>query len=322
MSRQPDVSVVIVSFNTRGLLRDCLHTLVREAGGVSYETLVVDSASRDGSADMVAREFPEVRLFRSDVNLGFAGANNVAFPECRGRYVVLLNSDAFLTSRALERSVAHMEATPRAGIGGARLVGRDGSWQPSARMFPSLLNDFLLLSGLADRFPKSRFFGRMDRAWADPLEACETDWVPGAYSIIRRSALEQVGYFDSRFFLYYEEVDLCRRFKDAGYQIWYWPDIVVVHLGGESSKTIRQLKMSSAGAQLTLWRMRSALLYYRKHHGWQAWLAKELETMWHTLRARKNPGNSKAEESLEIVRLLDRAWDDTRGGAVSPARPW
>jgi GT2 family glycosyltransferase len=322
LSSIPDVSVVIVSFNTRDVLRECLQTLAREAGAVTYETLVVDSASRDGSPEMIASEFPAVRLFRSPRNLGFAGANNVAFPECKGRYVVLLNSDAFLTPGSLPSSVAQMDAHPRAGIGGVRLVGRDGSWQPSARMFPSLLNDFLLLSGLSSRFPQSRFFGRVDRTWADPDEEAETDWVPGAYSIIRRAALEQVGYFDGRFFLYYEEVDLCRRFKNAGFQVWYFPGIKVVHLGGESSKTLRQLKMSSAGAQLTLWRMRSALLYYRKHHGWQAWLAKQAESAWHGVRALKNWKSSKGEESLEIVRLMDRAWKDTQGGHISPAKPW
>jgi len=271
---------------------------------------------------MIAREFPDVRLFRSGVNLGFAGANNVAFPACRGRYVVLLNSDAFLTPGALPRSVERMDADPNIGIGGVRLVGRDGSWQPSARMFPSLLNDFLMLSGLSSRYPKSRFFGRMDRTWASPDQEAEVDWVPGAYSIIRRQALDQVGYFDGRFFLYYEEVDLCRRMKNAGFKVCYFPEIVVVHLGGESSKTLRQMKMSSAGAQLTLWRMRSVLLYYRKHHGWQAWLAKQAESAWHGLRALKNWGSGKSEESLEIVRLMNRAWKDTRGGHTSPAQPW
>ena len=322
MTSIPDVSVVIISFNTRDLLRDCLNTLAREAGSVTYEALVVDSASRDGSAEMIDREFPGARLFRSAVNLGFAGANNVAFPECRGRYVVLLNSDAFLTPGALAQSVERMDANPGVGIGGVRLVGRDGSWQPSARMFPSLLNDFLLLSGLSNRFPKSRFFGRVDRTWADPDEEAEVDWVPGAYSIIRREALEKVGHFDGRFFLYYEEVDLCRRFKNAGYQVRYFPDIRIVHLGGESSKTLRQHKMSSAGSQLTLWRMRSLLLYYRKHHGWQASVAKRSESAWHALRALKNRGSSKSEESIEIVRLMDRAWKDTRGGHISPAQPW
>jgi GT2 family glycosyltransferase len=318
----PDVSVVIVSFNTREVLRECLQTLAREAGSVTYETLVVDSASRDGSADMIAQEYQDVRLFRSEVNLGFAGANNVAFPACRGRYVVLLNSDAFLTPGALARSVERMDANPGAGIGGVRLVGRDGSWQPSARMFPSLLNDALTLSGLSGRFPKSRFFGRVDRTWANPDEEAEVDWVPGAYSIIRREALEKVGYFDGRFFLYYEEVDLCRRFRNAGCGVRYFPDISVVHLGGESSKTLRQMKMSSAGAQLTLWRMRSALLYYRKHHGWQVWLAKQAESLWHGCRALKNWGSTKGEESREIVRLMDRAWKDTRGGQISPVKPW
>ena len=154
------------------------------------------------------------------------------------------------------------------------------------------------------------------------MEETEIDWVPGAYSIIRRSALEQIGYFDGRFFLYYEEVDLCRRFKNAGYQVRYWPQIMVIHLGGESSKTLRQLMMSSAGAQLTLWRMRSALLYYRKHHGWQAWLTKQAESAWHAIRARKNSGSTKAQESLEIVKLMDQAWKDTDGGHISPAQPW
>jgi GT2 family glycosyltransferase len=322
LTTNPDVSVVIVSFNTRDLLRECLNTLAAQAGNVSYKTFVVDSASRDGSADMVAREFPEVRLFRSSVNLGFAGANNVAFPHCRGRYVVLLNSDAFLTPGALALSVEKMDANPRAGIGGARLVGRDGAWQPSARLFPSPLNDFLLLSGLSARFPRSRFFGRVDRTWASDREAAETDWVPGAYSIIRRSALEQVGPFDGRFFLYYEEVDLCRRFQKAGYTIHYWPDIVVIHLGGESSRTLEQVRMSSAGRQLTLWRMRSALLYYRKHHGWAVWLARYEEAIWHGLRALRNGSNAKSEESREIVQLLKQAWRETQGGHVSPAQPW
>jgi GT2 family glycosyltransferase len=322
LSQNPDVSVIIVSFNTRDLLRECLNTLAREAGGVVYETLVVDSASRDGSADMVALEFPQVRLFRSSVNLGFAGANNLAFPECRGRYVVLLNSDAFLMPGALAQSVELMDANSNVALGGARLVGRDGSWQPSARMFPSLLNDFLVLSGLSGKRPESRFFGRADRTWASPMQEADVDWVPGAFSIIRRAALEKVGYFDSRFFLYYEEVDLCRRFKNAGYHVHYWPQIVVIHLGGESSKTLKTLLVSSAGSQLTLWRMRSALLYYRKHHGAQAWLTKQVESMWHFLRARKNSGSGKGKESMEIVRLMDRAWKDTEGGYISPAQPW
>jgi GT2 family glycosyltransferase len=324
----PDISVVLVSFNTRDLLRDCLSTLRTETVGLCSEVFVVDNVSRDGSADMVAAEFPEVKLIRTSVNLGFGGANNQAFPLAAGRYVVLLNTDAFLKPMALRRSIDAMDADPRIGLGGARLIGADGAWQASCRMFPSPLNDFLTLSGLAYKFPKSPFFGRQDHTWADPDQATDADWVPGAYSIIRRNVLEEVGYFDERFFLYYEEVDLCRRIKQAGYTVRYCPDVVVVHLGGQSSKTVTTLTMSKSGAQLELWRMRSAFLYYRKHHGPAAWLAKQIEEQWHRVRTWKNtlsPGElprAKVRESKKVLQLLDQAWRDTSGGAVSPARPW
>jgi GT2 family glycosyltransferase len=326
---KPDVSIVIVSFNTRDVLRECLQTLERESEGVAYETIVVDNASRDGSADMVETEFPEAILIRSDANLGFAGANNRGFRFATGRYVVLLNSDAFLRPGALKLSVEKMDADQTIGLGGGRLVGRDESWQPSARMFPSFLNDALMMSGLSAKYAASRFFGRFDRTWADPNKPAEVDWVPGAYSILRRDVLERIGYFDEDFFLYYEEVDLCWRIKEAGYHIWYWPDVVVVHLGGESSKTVKHLSMSGAGSQLTLWRMRSALLYYRKHHGLSgAWLARKLETLWHGLRASKNSNSgdperqAKARGSESIVKLMNQAWQETNGGRVSPPRPW
>lgn len=326
---QPDVSVVIVSFNTRDLLRECLQTLERESIGVTYEVIVVDNASRDGSADMVEKEFSQAKLIRSEVNLGFAAANNRGFALANGRYVVLLNSDAFLSPGALRKSVEKMEANPQIGLGGGRLISRDNTLQPSARMFPSILNDALILSGLSTKYANSHFFGRPDRTWADPNQPAQVDWVPGAYSIIRREVLEQINYFDESFFLYYEEVDLCRRIKQAGWEIWYWPDVIVVHIGGESSKTITHLSMSSAGSQLTLWRMRSALLYYRKHHGLSgAWLARKLESVWHALRASKSEKSNdperraKAKDSATIVKLMSQAWQETHGGKVSPPRPW
>ena len=329
VEQQPDVSIVIVSFNTRDLLRECLQSLEKECAGVTKEVFVVDNVSRDQSADMVEREFPGVHLIRSDRNLGFAGANNRAFPFCRGRYVVLLNSDAFLKEHAIQRAICYMDADPKIGLGGARLTGRDDSWQPSARMFPSVLNDFLTLSGLSGKYPHSHFFGRFDRTWADQNEAADVDWVPGAFSIIRRDVLESVGYFDENFFLYYEEVDLCMRIKNAGYRIRYWPDVGVIHLGGESSKTIAGATFSKSGSQLTLWRMRSALLYYRKHHGgFGVWSAMQLESGWHAIRAWKNAGSSdperalKAKDSQRLVELMEQAWSETDGGRVSPPRPW
>ena len=325
----PDVTVVIVSFNTCAVLRECLLRLEVEARGLTFETIVVDNASRDDSAAMVGRDFPQVRLIVSAQNLGFGAANNVGFREARGRYVVLLNSDAFLLSRSLSRAVRYMDATPQAALAGARLVGRDGAWQPSARAFPSLLNDFLVLSGLSAKYSRSRFFGRPDRTWADALKAGTVDWVPGAFAIVRREVLAAVGSFDERFFLYYEEVDLCRRLRASGYEIHYRPEIVVVHLGGESSKTHTQLTLQSSGAQLALWRMRSAFLYYRKNHGAAyALAAYAMESGWHRLRAFRHrnsataTGRAKRDESRALIATLRSAWRDTCGGRVVPARPW
>ena len=317
------VSVVVVSFNTRDILRECLARLANEIRALAAEVIVVDNHSRDGSADRVAQEFPDFVLIRSDTNLGFAAGNNAAFARARGRYIVLVNPDALLAPGALARAVAHMEAAPRVGAAGGRLEDPRGVMQPSGRLFPSLLNEWLVMSGLAARFPGSRFFGRFDRTWADPSAAARVDWVPGAFTILRRSALDQVGHFDERFFLYYEEVDLCRRMAQAGFEIWYWPDVQVSHVGGASSKTLTDQDYSQAGSQLTLWRMRSGLLYWRKHHGRAgAWLAAGLEALWKWLR-RLRPGRAARVNGLtRELHLMRRAWRDTAGGAVSPPRPW
>lgn len=327
MSSSPDVSVILVSFNTREMLRECLETVFAQTG-VSLEVFVVDNASRDGSVDMLSAWFPQVRVIASPVNLGFAAANNRAMDLARGRYVVLLNTDAFLRPGDLALAVRKMDASPKAGLAGARLIGRDGHWQPSARQFPSVVNDLLALTGLSARFGRSRFFGKADRTWADPSSPAAVDWVPGAFSIIRREVLDSVGHFDERFFLYYEEVDLCRRIVAAGWQVWYWPELVVVHIGGESSRQVRCLSISSSGSQLTLWRMRSALLYYRKHHPPQARLAMLGETLWHRARLWRNRlrrsanSNEKVRESIAAIQLFSRAWSETEGGRVCPARPW
>jgi len=323
-----DISVIIVSFNTRDVLRESLQSVEREKGDLRLEIFVVDNNSHDGSVEMVEAEFPYVRVIRSQVNLGFGAANNVALELAQGRYLVLLNSDAFLCPNSLQLSVQHMDEHRDVGLAGGRLVGRDLSLQPSARMFPGILSDFLVLTGLAHKYPKSKFFGSFDRTWADPMQPAEVDWVPGAFSIIQAEALQKVGFFDPEFFLYSEEVDLCRRIQDAGFKIMYWPDILVIHIGGESSRQIKTLEMSSAGAQLVRWRMRSTLLYYRKHHGAAARLAKMLELALYQLTALRNSLSSdpsrkeRARRNRNLALLMHQAWDDTRGGRVSPPRPW
>jgi hypothetical protein len=160
------------------------------------------------------------------------------------------------------------------------------------------------------------------------MQPAEVDWVPGAFSIIRSSVLKQVGFFDPDFFLYSEEVDLCLRIQSAGYKNMYWPDIAVIHIGGESSRQIKTLEMSSAGAQLIRWRMRSTLLYYRKHHGTGAWRTKMLEMTIYWLTALRNAWSrdplrrERAIQNRNLIRLMQQAWVDTQGGRVSPPRPW
>ena len=319
------VSVFIVTYNSAPLLRSCLDSLRAQTLVGDFEIIVVDNASRDESAAIIRSEYPEVQLIASDVNLGFGNANNKSFAIAQGQYLVLLNPDAELPADTLECALRHMEENADAGMGGGLLQGTLGEWQPSARLFPSLLNDALTISGLSNRYHDSRFFGRVDRSWADPLKAATVDWVPGAFVILRRNLVEQIGLFDPRFFLYYEEVDLCRRIYQAGFKVYYWPDLVITHIGGASSETVDELVFSSSGKQLTLWRMRSQLLYYRKWHGLiYSWLVKSLEQTWHYLRALRNATRTpaKAEESRRIVQLWRQAWQDTQGGHHSPPQPW
>ncbi len=323
-----DVSVIIVSYNTREVLRQCLHSVMGESDGFATEVIVVDNASTDGSPEMIAAEFPHVLLLRSEVNRGFGAANNLALELARGRYFVLLNSDAFFTAGALGRALRHMEETPDCGLGGSRLIGRDGSPQPSCRRFHSVLDDLLVLSGLAARYPRSEFFGRFDRTWANPATPASVDWVPGAFCILRPEALRKVGLFDPAFFLYYEEVDLCLRLKQAGFTVWYWPDIVIVHIGGESSRGRIDLEFSPQASQVVLWRMRSTLLYYRKHHGWRVHLARLSELfLYRGVLARnrlsRDPSRRWRSQRYQLLlQQLDQAWRDTAGGRCSPEQPW
>ena len=324
----PDVSVIVVSFNTREVLRQCLQSVLDDSGSIVTEILVVDNASSDGSPEMVEQDFPQAILLRSEINLGFGGGNNLALRQARGRYFVLLNSDAFFVPGALTLAIRHMDESPEVGLGGCRLIGRDGFSQPSARCFHSVVSDLVVLTGLASKFPKSRFFGRFDRTWADENKPAAVDWVPGAFTILRPSALRKVGFFDTDFFLYYEEVDLCLRMKRAGIPVWYWPDIVVIHLGGESSRQHAALEYSSRAAQVVLWRMRSTFLYYRKHHGWRVHLARAAEKMLYRAIVLRNSLSRDPErcerkrDHRTMLKLIDQAWSDTHGGLISPPRPW
>jgi len=256
------VTVVIVNYNTAHLLDEMFAALRAATQGIAVQTIVIDNASKDGSVDVLRARFPDVELIANTTNVGFGRANNQALPLIRGRYVLLLNTDAFVSPDTLQRTIACMEAHPDCGILGVRLVGRDGVLQPSCRYFPTPWNIFLASTGLARFFPSVRMIDDMD--W-DHRSLRECDWVPGCYYLMRREVIDQVGLFDPRYFLYFEEVDHCRATKRAGWKVLYYPDTSVVHIGGESAKS--EGAITSSGRQIASLQIESELIYFRKHRG-------------------------------------------------------
>lgn len=257
-----DVTVIIVNYNTKALLHPCIDALRLGAAGLRLQIVIVDNASCDGSAQVLRDDFGDCDLLFNETNVGFGRANNQALPIARGRYVLLLNTDAFVDENSLARTIAFMEMRPSCGLLGVRLVGRDGTLQPSCRYFPTPWNEFLLQTGIGRFFPRTRPVDNM--AW-DHASPRECDWVPGCFYLMRRQVVDQVGLFDPRYFLYFEEVDHCRAVKAAGWQVMFCPDATVVHIGGESAKF--DSEVTANGRQISALEVESKLLYYRKHYG-------------------------------------------------------
>lgn len=264
----PDVTVVVVNYNTAHLLDRMFAALEAGRGVLRLQLIVVDNASRDGSADLLRTKFPNAELIENQVNVGFGRANNQALSRARGRYVLLLNTDAFVSADTLPKTVDFMDTHPRCGVLGVKLIGHDGTLQPCCRYFPTPWNIFLGSTGLQRFFPRTRLVD--DMSW-DHASMRECDWVPGCYYLVRRDVIERVGLFDPRYFLYYEEVDHCRAVRQAGWSVTYYPFTPVVHLGGESAGT--EGPLTRAGRQISTLQIESELLYFRKHHGMTGVLA-------------------------------------------------
>ncbi len=253
------VSVILVSYNTREMTLRCLTTLHQglAGDGVSAEVLLVDNASADGTAAAVRAAFPTVRLIESKTNRGFAGGNNQAMVEATGRYLLLLNTDAFVEPGAVGAMVAYLDANPRAAAVGPRLLNADGSLQRSCYRFPTPAHAWaqnLWLAGLVGTdHPLGDF-----RRWEHDT-ARSVDWVIGACLLVRRTAYEQVGGFDERFFMYAEETDWQRRMRSAGWTIGFTPAARVTHLGGGSGVSDKPAVDRHFWASLDR--------YQRKHHG-------------------------------------------------------
>jgi len=257
-----DITAILVNYNTAALLPDAIGALRVSAGGLSLQIVIVDNASRDNSAEVLRRQFSDCELIFNTVNVGFGRANNQALDRARGRYVLLLNTDAFVAADSLDKTVRYMDENPNCGILGARLVGRDGVLQPSARYFMTPWNVFLGRTGLRRFFPSARLVDDME--W-DHASVRRCDWVPGCFYLVRRQVIDDVGLFDPRYFLYFEEVDHCRAAANAGWEVAFFPDTTVVHIGGESAR--RDATLSTSGRQIEVLQIESELLYFRKNHG-------------------------------------------------------
>lgn len=322
------ISVIIVSFNASGLLKACLESLFAISTSHDLEVVVVDNNSADDSVAMIRQTFPQVVLLENDWNAGFAAGVNQGYAASKGAYVFLFNPDARLRPGALDRAVDFMEKHPECGICGARLLNPEGGLEPSARRFPNAWYKFLTTSGLSTHFPSSKIFGRGDYRYFDHNSVLEVDWVPGTFSAIRRTMLEELGFFDERFFLYYEETDLCLRAKRAGWKIYFIPDVEVIHEGGGCSKTLKDLEFDAGGGQLLKFKMRSEMLYFRKNYGLSSVIANAgVEMGWHVLRALVNLRSGKESQvkrraSIEAIRHGLQALCDTRWGSYSPPKPW
>ena len=255
------LDVLIVNYNTAHLLKPLFDSLEAAAEGLEVRYWVVDNASRDDSVDVLREQFPKVALDVNTVNVGFGRANNQLLKHVQGQYVLLLNTDAFVQPDTLRKTLAYMASHSECGVLGVKLLSRDGTIQPSCRFFLTPWNVFLSRTGLARFLPKFRMVD--DPNW-DPDREQECDWVPGCYYLIRREVIDSVGLFDSRYFLYCEEVDHCKRVKEAGWKVLYYPGTSVVHLGGESAKSDSEL---TGGNQISSLQIESELLYFRKHHG-------------------------------------------------------
>ena len=252
----PLLSVIVVSWNTRDLLAQCLRSVDEATGDLYVEIIVVDNSSTDGSTEMVRHEFPQVCLIENVENVGFARANNQAICVGQGRYLLLLNSDTVLRPSTLRTMCRFMDQRPEAGIVGAKLLNPDGSFQSSYMDFPSLWGEFLLMTKL-HRFLRSSYFP--SHPPQESREAREADWVSGACLMIRREVVEQVGGLDEDYFMYSEEVDWCWRVKQAGWKVFYLSEAEVLHWGGQSIKRVPFHKRARV--------YRGKLLFFRKRRG-------------------------------------------------------
>jgi GT2 family glycosyltransferase len=271
------VSLVIVVWNAKKYVQECLESLREHCQGVYDEVVVVDNASTDGSPELIAETFPEFRLIRNSENLGFAKANNIGIAQCSGDYICLVNSDVKFTGDCLSPMLRYLSGNPGVGMVGPKMLGRDGKVWRSTMRFPTVWNQFCRAFGLDVAFKHSQLFGGYLMSDFDHQTTTPVQVLNGWFVLVRRSALDRVGALDPQFFMYGEDVDWCYRFHEAGESIVFFAGAEAIHYGGASS--------SNAPVRFYLEQCYANFQYWRKHRGWPAQIAfLGSLAIYHTLR--------------------------------------
>jgi GT2 family glycosyltransferase len=255
MSGAPDLSIVIVAWNVRDLVLDCLASIAAARLAFAYEVILVDNGSADGTVAAVARQFPEVQVIALPRNIGFGAGNNQGMLKASGRHIVLLNSDTIVLPGGLERCVAYLDAHPDVGVVGPQLLNPDRSKQNCIHNSPTLVSEVVSQSLLRRLFP--RRWPSKQNHYAAPIEV---EAVLGACLFLRAEVLREVGPIDEDYFFFLEETDWCHRIRRRGWRVVHLPDAFVIHLYGESTKKKLPLR-----TRIEYWRSRYT--FFRKNRG-------------------------------------------------------
>ncbi|MBN1468004.1 MAG: glycosyltransferase family 2 protein [Fusobacteriaceae bacterium] len=257
-----DLSIIVVAWDVKCLVEKCLSKIKNSKDNLRKEIIFVDNGSFDGTSDMIKKKFPDTVLIKLKKNVGFIRANNIAYKKAKGKYILLLNSDAFIGKYTLQRTVNFMEGNHDCGVLGARLVGKYGKLQFSARYFPTPLKYFLRNLNLDGKIP---FIKEIDNIKKNHKIVRECDWVPGCYLLTRKKIIDDLGFLlRNDFFNYYDDLDICLRIKRKGWKIMYYPE-TVVHLGGFTNKK-KSEKVTEKGCQIEKYDIESGFIYFRKNY--------------------------------------------------------
>lgn len=254
-----DASIIIVNWNTKEHLRNCLQSIYDTVKLITFEIIVVDNNSDDNSQKMVSDEFPNVLLTCNSANLGFAKANNIGIKQGKGRYKCLINSDVVLLENTIDTLIEYMDKNEDIGIISPKILNSDGTLQQNCRQFPNLYNSFCAALSLQNINPRSRIFSAYFMTWWGYDTIAEVDLLSGCFWLIRDSALLEVGLLDEMFFIYAEDIDFCKRFHDKKLKVVFYPYVSAIHIGNASAK--------NAPTRFYIEMCKADLQYWKKHHG-------------------------------------------------------